>query len=226
MGSIFGETMITEYLKSRDGTLVEMQEPTDSEYKCFNTGGVETAVGEFLYGLVRMMRPNNIFETGTHMCVASAYMGQALKDNKKGMLTTIEIEKEHIRTSEERVRRLGLEGYVCIDKADSVDYELVEDCELMFLDSEPYLRFNELRRYFPQLLPGGFVFVHDAPRNLCQGNINPDHPEFKSWPFTDINREVKNWVLDNELMPFHFGTPRGLVGLYKQHPSDFKWGRL
>jgi predicted O-methyltransferase YrrM len=215
--------MITEYLKTRDNSLQEQDEPTNSEYRCFNTGGVETAVGEFLYGLVRMIRPNNVFESGTHEGIASSYIGQALKDNGKGMLTTIEIEKQHIRTSEARWNRLGIHEFIVVDKADSVDYELVDDCEIMFLDTEPYLRFAELRRYFPQLLPGGFAFIHDTPRNLCQGNINPDHPEFKSWPFGDINREVINWVKDRDLIPIHFETPRGLVGFYKTHLGDFKW---
>ena len=96
----------------------------------------------------------------------------------------------------------------------------------MFLDSEPYFRFQELRKFFPHLLEGGYVFIHDTPRSLCQGNVNPDHPEFKSWPFGDINREVKNMVLDMELIPFTFGTPRGLIGFYKPHHDDYRWGRL
>jgi predicted O-methyltransferase YrrM len=215
--------MITEYLMLKDPSLVEMPEPTDANYTCFNTGGVETAVGEFLYGFVRMTKPEYILETGTHMGISSSYMGKALVDNKKGTLTTIEIEKEHINTSKARWDRIGISDYVFVDKENSTEYDVEYDCDLMFLDSEPNLRFRELRRFFPRLKPGGFAFIHDAPRGLCQGNVNTDHPEFKSWPFGDINQEVKTWVLDHELVPFHFATPRGLVGFYKKHPDDFNF---
>lgn len=226
MGNIFDKHMVTEYLKQKDGTLTEMMEPTNSEYKCFNTGGIETDVGEFLYGLVRMLKPNNVFESGTHEGISSSYIAQALKDNGKGLLTTVEIENQHIKRSEERWRQLELIKYVICDKSASLEYQLEYDCEMMFLDSEPVLRFKELRRFYPRLKPGGYVFVHDTPRNLCQGNINTDHPEFKSWPFGDINKEVHEWVLDHELVPFHFGTPRGLTGFYRKHVNDYNWGRL
>ena len=217
--------MITEYLKTKDQSLKEMDEPTNPDYKCFNTGGVETVVGEFLYGLVRMMRPEYIFETGTHEGISSSYMAQALKDNNKGMLTTLEIENQHIRTSQERWKRLNLHEFICCDKEDSIEYDLETDVDIMFLDSEPHLRFRELRRFFPRLKDGGVALIHDTPRSLCQGNVNPDHPNFKSWPFGDINREVKEWVWDNQLVPVTFGTPRGLLMLYKRHPADYKWER-
>jgi len=225
MAGLLWELMITEYLKTMDMSLKEMDEPTDSAYKCFNTGGVETAVGEFLYGLVRMIRPDNIFETGTHHGISSSYMAKALKDNNKGMLTTLEISKECINISKQRWENLLVADYVFSDKEDTINYDLETDVDLMFLDSEPYLRFKELRRFFPRLKHGGYVFVHDMPRSICQGNYNPDHPEFKSWPVGDINIEVKRWVWDNELVPFHFNTPRGLLGFYKRHPNDYKWER-
>lgn len=225
MATISRDYMITQYLKDKDPSLIELPEPTNSNYTMFNDGGVETAVGEFLYGLVRMMKPEYVFETGTHHGISSSYMGLALKDNGKGLLTTVEIDKDCIKISKEQWSRLGVEKYICVDKDYSLEYDVEYDCDLMFLDSEPYYRFQELRRFFPRLKPGGYAFIHDAPRNLCQGNFNPDHPEFKSWPFGDINQDVKNWVLDHDLMPFHFGTPRGLVGFYKRHPSDYCWDR-
>ena len=74
MEGLPGEYMITEYMKERDLSLIEIPEPTNAEYTCFNYGGVETEVGEFLYGLVRMLKPRNVFETGTHHGVSSSYI--------------------------------------------------------------------------------------------------------------------------------------------------------
>ena len=214
---------ITEFLKNKDLSLIEMQEPSNSDYKCFNTGGVECEIGEFLYGLVRMMKPNNIFETGTHMGISSSYMAQALKDNGRGLLTTVEIEKEHIRRSQERWETLEISHKIMVDKEESLQYVLEYDCELMFLDSEPEFRFRELIRFFPRLKPGGIVFIHDMPRSMCQGNVNPDHPNYKSWPYGDLPVIIKQWVKEEALRPFLFQTPRGLIGFYKTHPEDFVW---
>jgi len=217
---------ITDYLKSIDRSLIEEPEVTNHDYSMFNDGSVEVEVGEFLYGLVRLLKPNNILETGTYKGVSSSYMAQALKDNGKGLLTTLEIEKEHIRISKERWHKLELDKYIVCDKEESLKYELEYDCELMFLDSEPYFRFQELRRFYSRLTPGGFVFIHDTPRDLCQGNVNPDHPEFKSWPFGDINKDVHDWVLDHDLVPFFFGSPRGMCGFYRKDKRDYNWGRI
>ena len=222
----FATMFVTNFFEINDPTLVRVPEVTNAEYSMFNDGSVECEVGEFLYGLVRMIKPDYVLESGTYKGVSASYIGQALKDNKKGLLTTIEIEKQHIRFSEARFDRLGIHEYICVDKEISTDYDVEYDCDIMFLDTEPYLRFKELRRYFPKIKPGGFVFIHDMPRNLCQGNVNPDHPEYKSWPVGEIPREVCDWVLDNELVPFHFDTPRGLLGFYKRHPDDFKFGRI
>lgn len=44
--------------------------------------------GEFLYGLVRAIKPRFSVETGTHRGLSSCYIGQALKDNGGGQLLT------------------------------------------------------------------------------------------------------------------------------------------
>jgi len=66
------------------------------------------------------------------------------------------------------------------------------------------------------MLQGGLSFA-------AQGNINPDHPEFKSWPFGDLPQEIKNWVKDGMLRPFHLPNPRGMIGFYKTRMDEYKW---
>lgn len=222
MGILSWQLMsVTEYLKNRDLSLTEIDEPSDPvNYKCFNTGGVETAVGEFLYGLVRMMRPDNIFETGTHMGISSAYMAQALKDNEKGLLTTIEIDPQHIKTSRNRWQVLGLTDYVVCDKEFSIEYDVEYDVDLMFLDSEPEYRFKELVRFFDRLKPGGYVFIHDLHRHMHQ---IPNEEHGFAWPYGKIPKGLLQFVNTGQLRPFHFTTPRGLTGFYKVSPGDHIW---
>lgn len=216
-------SLVTDYIVDKNMAMRPMLEPTNPDYQCFNTGGVEIQVGEFLYGLVRMLRPEFIFETGTHLGISAAYMGMALRDNKFGMLTTCEIFKENIQKSEALWHRLGINDYVLADRERSLDYELDYTIDMLFLDSEPDIRFKELRRFYPNVRGGGFIFIHDTPRSLCQGNFNPDHPTYKSWPFGDMLPEIKEWVRSGELVPFTFGTPRGLIGFYKVHKDDYRW---
>ncbi len=214
--------MITNEITTKLGikTLPEAQNP---KRDMFDTGGIEAQVGEFLYGLVRMMRPQYVIETGTYSGISAMYMALGLRDNKFGYLDTIEYEESHYKRAKERFIKLELQNIIIQHHCSSFDYIFHHNYDLMFLDTEPSSRFKELVQYFPRLNPGGRIFIHDAPRDLTQGNVNPDHPEFKSWPFGDLPQEIINWVKDRELVPWHFGTPRGFVGFYKPREDDYKW---
>ncbi len=52
--------------------------------------------------------------------------------------------------------------------------------------------------------------------------MNPDHPEFKDWPFGTVLPEMKQWIKEDKLRPFSFPSPRGLVGFYKTKPDDYR----
>ena len=58
--------------------------------KFFRPMAVEIEAGQFLYGLVRAIKPTNAVETGTFEGFSAVNIAQALKDNKKGMLWTID----------------------------------------------------------------------------------------------------------------------------------------
>lgn len=213
-------TGITEYLMNKDSSLRLEDEATDNRYSCFNTGGVEIEVGEFLYGLVRMMKPSNVFETGTHLGISSSYIAQAMKQNGKGLLTTVEINKDNIAKSKRRWKRIGVSERIVVDREPSLEYTLEYNCELMFLDSEPEYRFRELMRFFPRLTTGGYVFIHDLHRHMSQEE-NEEH--FFGWPFGEIPKQVKELVGAGYLRPFHLPTPRGLAGFYKIKIEDYNW---
>jgi predicted O-methyltransferase YrrM len=214
---------ITAYLKSKDMSLIDIPEVTNENYRMFNDGGVECEVGEFLYGFTRVMKPQNVFETGTHLGISSSYIGQALKENGSGLLTTVEINKEHINVSKERYERIGIDKQVIVDKEPSLEYDLEYECELMLLDSEPEYRFKELIRFYPKLAVGGYVFIHDLHRHMSQ---EPNFEHGFGWPYGPLPLTIKNMVLDDMLRPFHFSTPRGLTGFYKPSEKDFNWRKL
>jgi hypothetical protein len=231
MEGVFKSMNITQRLQELDSTFVLHNEghwdvpldPTKPGFTSFNDAGIETETGEFLYSMVRILKPDWVLETGTHWGVGASYMGQALKDNNYGQLDTIEFISEIYNRALLRIQTLNLQHIVNCHLGDVAKYEPSQQYKLILLDTEPQTRFAELIKFYPYLEPGGFIFIHDTPRSLCQGNINPDWPNIKSWPFGDIPVIIKTWVKENKLRPFHFQTPRGLVGFYKTHPDDVHW---
>lgn len=198
-------------------------DPTIRGFASFNDAGVECETGEFLYAMVRILKPLNILETGTHHGVGASYMAMGAKDNGFGLVTTIEFIKVHFDTACERFRKLGITEYMQPVLGDVQSFQSPHKYQLVLLDTEPITRFGELVKFYDQVEPGGYIFIHDTPRSLCQGNVNPDHPEILSWPFGDIPQKMRELVKNGALRPFHFPTPRGLIGFYKTHLGDLIW---
>lgn len=216
--------MITRYLLEKDKTLKihlesEWGNAGAENYSAFNSGGVECEVGEFLYGLVRMIKPKRILETGTHYGIGAAYMSQALKDNGFGKLTTIEYIPENYQIAVMRMNVLELEN-VDLLMMDAGKFTPAMKFDLIFLDTEPQTRFAELVRFYDNLNEGGYVFIHDLHRHMSQVQVS--QLGF-GWPFGPLPDEIKQLVHDDRLRPFHFNTPRGFTGFYKVSKEDYKW---
>lgn len=229
---------ITQYLADKDPSLVIHEESEFSSdtkgFKAFNDAGLECETGEFLYGLVRLLKPKRVLETGTHQGVGASYIAQALKDNGfidgaesplMGKLITIEFLRPHYEATKARIKKLELESYVFQHLSDVNKFyppgEGMDTFDMVLLDTEPQTRFEELANFFHALRPGGFIFIHDLHRHMHQ--IDNEEHGF-AWPYGRIPAEVTKWVVSGQLRPFHFSTPRGLTGFYKVHPEDHKWG--
>ena len=202
------------------------------EFTSFNDAGLECETGELLYSFVRMLKPRWVLETGTHWGVGASYMGMALKDNGKGQLDTIEFLPEiHTRACERIYGAMKLDGIVRCHLGDVAKFDPYQNSVgfggsqygIILLDTEPQIRFAELIKFFPYLLPGGFVFIHDLHRHMAQVGQNPDHPNEPLWPWGPLPQQIKDWVKDGQLRPFHFSTPRGLTGFYKPSRGDYQW---
>lgn len=196
---------------------------TQSLYTAFNDAGVECEVGEFLYSITRLLKPQYVLETGTHWGISASYIGFALQDNECGRLQTFEFLEPNYKEAMRIVNNLRL--LVPTNKAGTVDIELRDvqsftptvKYQLMFLDTEPQTRFAELERFYPYLDEGGFVFIHDLHRHMHQIS-NSEHGF--AWPYGRIPKEMHHLIRTGKLRPFHFPTPRGFTGFYKEHQGD------
>lgn len=193
-------------------------------YSAFNSGGIECETGEFLYGFVRLMKPLNVLETGTHHGVGALYIALALNENERGIVTTAEFLDENYRLADARFRQSKLARHISNKLCDvAMLYKDDTMYDLMLLDTEPQTRFEELLEFYPKLQPGGYVFIHDLHRHMGQGGINPDHPDEPNWPWGTVPKALRKLVQEDKLRPFHFSTPRGLTGFYKPTEGDYKW---
>lgn len=215
---------ISKQLEELSGGLLKIvNEVGDNtgRYIMFNDGGVECEVGEFLYGLVRMMKPQHILETGTHKGVGAAYMGSALKDNGSGGITTLEFLDNFVAEAGELIKKLNLTMQVNIVKADAKDYEVDHRVllDILFLDTEPQTRFAELIKYYYKVRAGGIILIHDLHQHMHQ---IPNEEHGFAWPYGPLPEEIKQLIKSGELVKVHFRTPRGLTMFYKRGVDDFQ----
>ena len=188
--------------------LAYMKEPTDNRYSCYNTGSVEMEVGEFLYGLVRMIKPTAILETGTYKGVSTALMAMALQENGAGKITTLEFIPELWKEANSMFDIYHLRDWIDSVIVDAKDYPVTPNkYDFIFLDTEPQTRFAEFLKFWSSLKPGGFIAIHDL--NPHMGQTGQTVNDMLDWPFGTMPDEMKK-ILKNECQNFHFETPRGL----------------
>lgn len=213
---------ITDQLFEAAGGLIKKQpEVSDAtgKFSMADDGGVECEVGEFLYGLVRVLKPERVLTTGIYTGVSDMYVAQALKDNGFGHSTALEIEETHLRRAEKLWKLTGVSEQVTGILKPSLEFTPEGEVDFMFLDSEPDLRFKEVERYFQYLKPGGFIGIHDLHRHLSQTDS-----EFGfGWPYGPIPQMMLQWIKEGQLRVVSFPTPRGLTLFYRPAPDDFRW---
>src|SRR3990167_2746590 len=178
--------IITKYLSEKGKGIIELeQEVSDSKgnYLAFDDGGVECEVGELLYSLVRVLKPQAVLTTGVYTGVSDMYIGQALVDNGFGTSDAIEYEQIHVERAKKLWMQVGVDRVINEHLISSLEFTPNRNYDFMFNDTEPFIRFKEVVRYFPYVNEGGYILIHDLHNHWSQGNYNPDHPEIESYPF-------------------------------------------
>ncbi|MCR4290483.1 MAG: class I SAM-dependent methyltransferase [Candidatus Scalindua sp.] len=200
--------------------LPTIPEPTNAEYSCFNTGSVEVEVADFLYGFIRMIKPTAILETGTHKGISAIYMAEALKDNNKGKITTVEYEPTHYHEAVALFHVLHLSDWINPILQDVNTLQVADNqYDFIFLDTEPHLRFGEFCRFWHGLKPGGFIGIHDLSEGM--GQTGKEVNGMMDWPFGTMPTEMRS-ILRNEVQSFHFNTPRGFFLGQKKKEGFFQ----
>jgi predicted O-methyltransferase YrrM len=178
--------------------------PEPKLWKCFDEQSAEVEVLDFLYSLVRTIKPQLIVETGTHKGLSSCYMGKALRDNGRGKLITCEVEPKLQSYAIDLITKARLVEHVECRLVSSLDLSIEGEIDFLFLDSEPSLRMKELDKFLPQLSPTCLIALHDVNTGW--------HKELRE----SILRQDKDRHLSVVLLP----TPRGLALCQKREGRE------
>lgn len=203
--------IVPEYVKTPPG------------YTMNNSGGVETEVGEFIYSLVRLMKPSFVLETGTYCGFSSSYIGLALKFNNKGKIVTLDpIHRKDIEKIWVDLEIKDIVEYKCMK---SLDYNPENSIDILFLDSEPCYRFHEFVKFFDKVTPGGIIMIHDLHSHL---SYFPDREPINGimhWPYGDFRLTIGPYIKNHQVQTFSFPTPRGFT-IFQKTKDNFSSTKL
>lgn len=215
---------LTDYLVERSQGLLkiesEINDWTGKNFSMFNTGSVEVETAEFLYGLVRILKPEDILDLGSHYGVSALYFAKACQDNGFGQVVSIEHDPHYMTEAKKLWQAEGVDELIQDIRISSLAHVPTQGYDLILCDTEPQIRFQEVVKFFPNLHEGGFIFVHDLHRHMSQ---EPNEEHGFGHPFGKLPEEIKNWVKSRKLRPIHFPTPRGFMGFYKVSRDDYAW---
>jgi predicted O-methyltransferase YrrM len=169
--------------------------PNDELWTARDEQGSEVEVSEFLYGLIRLIKPKFVVETGCYLGDATLAIARALKANGVGRLISCDTEKERVDEVNEKLTKEGL----CPDIAAVVQCEgaalikqIGAQIDFAFIDSSPEgkVRGEEIATLIPLLRPLKMFALHDTA---------PQHPQINA---------VANQV---GLPKIYLNCPRGLT---------------
>lgn len=142
---------------------------------------IDVESGEFLYGLIRMIKPKCVIETGTFEGFSAVYIAQGLKDNGFGFLWTIDhkdydakkIFEDH--NVDEKIKML-------IGHSPDVLEKIVSENEinLVFLDNgHTYKNLtSELEISHKHLKKDSYIIGHDYFNPSHDNNVNKAADDF------------------------------------------------
>jgi predicted O-methyltransferase YrrM len=149
---------------------------------CINS---EVEVMEFLYGLVRLLKPALVVETGSYAGLTACTMAMACKDNRQGKVVTCDVDSAAIEATQRLAAENGISRkwlqIICRAALELPAGYRVQDADFLFSDSSYESRVEEIKL----LKPGAIGVLHDtgmeehldrAASGLYPGSIRIETP--------------------------------------------------
>ncbi|HYM79257.1 MAG TPA: class I SAM-dependent methyltransferase [Candidatus Dormibacteraeota bacterium] len=197
---------LSQIVQEESPPSVECPEP--QLWSMYDGMATEVEVLQFLYALIRMLKPATIIETGTYLGYGTAHLALAAAHNDLGCVHTAEPKRELALSAENLFKRLDLSDRVRmfvgpgIEMMRSADWGL-GSVDFAFLDSDCGTRIEEMTALLPHLHEGSVVAVHDTSLLHQRVNLGPRVP-------------FKVFASNHDMEVMNFNTPRGLMLLRKR----------
>jgi predicted O-methyltransferase YrrM len=126
----------------------------------------EDEVGDFIYGLVRLLKPKVAIETGCYLGDTTVAISKAIEKNAYGKFLACDTDEEKVNAVLGRfpalsspVEVLKMSGEELINKMDEIDFAFVDS-------GLPTERIREIGLIIPKLSRFGMIALHDvAPQH-------------------------------------------------------------
>lgn len=162
-------------------------------WSMFDGFTAETEVLDFLHVLVRLIKPEQVLETGTWIGLSSCAIGSALVANGFGRLTTLEVNTEAHACALENLKRYRVEHVVDALLLSSMEFTPRAKFDLALFDSELDLRIKEFHRFRSWLKDEAVVVFHDTAHH-----------------HRIVGEAVNSLVAAGIIVGFNLPTPRGI----------------
>ncbi len=133
--------------------------PKPHHWHAQDSMSTEAEVGDGVAGLVRLLQPDLVVETGSGWGTTTKKIGEVLKKNGHGRLIALDINLEFVDSTAELCKGLPVEPLY----ADCNIWEPPAPIDFLFLDAEePGHRPQQFARLRPHLARGSVAVFHDA----------------------------------------------------------------
>lgn len=138
--------------------------PEPKLWNCFDGMSAEAEVLDFMYQLVRTIKPRLVVETGSFRGLAACYIAKGLKANGRGKLVTCEIDTKLFAATNELLAKANLSEWVDCRLESSLEMANLPagTIDLLFSDSLPEIRVKEIEYFWDSLSPSSLIVVHDV----------------------------------------------------------------
>jgi predicted O-methyltransferase YrrM len=140
--------------------------PHPERWSMYDSMTAEAEVLEFLRTLITTIKPNLVVETGSFLAVSTLWIAEGLKRNGFGRIVSCEFDPVVYARARENVASSGLGEWIDLRNESSLEMKVDGGIDLLFSDSDPPIREQEVKRFLPQIKPHGIVVMHDASSHL------------------------------------------------------------
>jgi len=140
--------------------------PHPERWHMYDSMTAEIEVLDFLKALVTTVKPELVVETGTFSGLSTLRIAEGLKANGFGRVITGEYDPKVCAAAMQRFDSSGLGQWIDARNESSLEMSVEGHIDLLFCDSDPPLREQEVRKFLPQMNPFGLILMHDASSSM------------------------------------------------------------